>query len=565
MVLKKMISKKIRVKKNKNKKKKIHSIRMKKLILSTNMEILPNEMIQPPNEINETEFMDKMIHFLADDYQLITLNKTDFMKSNIHHISPIVNEYKQYLEHQLIPILKYVNQEQYSYQFTFLYEYLDILPQHKKICVIKPISNLEKREGNKIELYITMEDYLREVKQNDIHILYENMENERIHKRNMIKGENDEMKYEIWNMNKNYKNKHKYDFFYIKKLNMNHFEKMIEYVYEHIEENGELMLDMSIDFITNETLYEQIQKIYIQFGKVEYMKSTLYETDTKPYLLYFKEFGKQNISHYDEFVENIRNENRNKMELYEKKIVFLKNEFEKRPHIKTFEKYYRHMIEKSYFYCKKHNIPVNEYYENYDKKFPEEMKYELFPIQKNVSMDKIKLTFESLYSVSHPKEAQQISDIIKRHYKNTKKVVDCTANIGGNTINFSKNFDKVVSIEIDEETYEALENNVQLYKCNNVSFILGDYIELFKNKDKRITNGDVYFFDPPWTGVYYKMYKNMDLYLSGVNVMDVLPEKFILKAPYNYNIQGLREKYPRIKVYKVSNYIVIVNQISFSR
>jgi 16S rRNA G966 N2-methylase RsmD len=219
------------------------------------------------------------------------------------------------------------------------------------------------------------------------------------------------------------------------------------------------------------------------------------------------------------------------------------------------------MVEKCYFYCKKNNIPVNEYYENYDKKFPDDIKYELFPVQKNVSMDKIKLTFESLYSVSRPKEAQQISDIIKRHYKNTKKVIDCTANIGGNTINFSKNFEKVVSIEIDKDTYEALENNVQLYKCNNVSFILGDYIELLKEKDRRIMNGDgnVYFFDPPWTGVYYKMYKNMDLYLSGVNVIDILPEKFVLKAPYNYNIIGLREKYPRIKIYKVSNYIVIIN------
>jgi 16S rRNA G966 N2-methylase RsmD len=409
-----------------------------------------------------------------------------------------------------------------------------------------------------------MEDYLREVKQNDITILYENLEKNKINKRNMIKGENNEIKYQIWDItngkNKN-KNKNKYDFFYIKKINKNHFDKMIEYVYKHLESDGELMLDMSDDFILDEEIGQKIENLFTQFEKVEYIKSVLFEVDRKPYILHCKGYGKENINHYDIFKEDIEKRNREKIEMYHQKKQFLKNEFERRGQIKTLEKYYLHMVEKCYFYCKKNNIPVNEYYENYDKKFPDDIKYELFPVQKNVSMDKIKLTFESLYSVSRPKEAQQISDIIKRHYKNTKKVIDCTANIGGNTINFSKNFEKVISIEIDKDTYEALENNVQLYKCNNVSFILGDYIELLKEKDRRIMNGDgnVYFFDPPWTGVYYKMYKNMDLYLSGVNVIDILPEKFVLKAPYNYNIIGLREKYPRIKIYKVSNYIVIIN------
>jgi tRNA/tmRNA/rRNA uracil-C5-methylase (TrmA/RlmC/RlmD family) len=153
-----------------------------------------------------------------------------------------------------------------------------------------------------------------------------------------------------------------------------------------------------------------------------------------------------------------------------------------------------------------------------------------------------------------PEEARKISEITKLFYPKAKTIVDCTANIGGNTINFAKHFKNVTSIEIDPETKSILENNVKLYRRENVKIILGDYVDL---KDK--IKGDIFFFDPPWGGFYYKMESKLDLYLSGVNIIDLLPPNFILKAPINYNIEDLLKKFKNIVVYFITNFVLIIH------
>ena len=99
MVLKKMLQKKIKMKKNK--KRLIHRIRMKK-IKNDNMNILPPMLNTYKKEITGIEFMNSMIDFLADDYQLITLTKTKFMKSELKDDNIQIREYKKYLENQFI-------------------------------------------------------------------------------------------------------------------------------------------------------------------------------------------------------------------------------------------------------------------------------------------------------------------------------------------------------------------------------------------------------------------------------------------------------------------------------
>ena len=162
------------------------------------------------------------------------------------------------------------------------------------------------------------------------------------------------------------------------------------------------------------------------------------------------------------------------------------------------------------------------------------------------------MTYESTYSVTFPEDADTISKIIKKKYPNAKSIVDMTANVGGNTLSFCKYFNYVYSIEIDKETSDYLKNNLELYKFKNY--------EVF-NMDSQHFNksADFYFYDPPWTGIFYKMKTNMSLYLGNKNIVDIMKPNFCLKAPMNYNISELLEKFGNISIYKIKNYLVIIN------
>jgi len=212
------------------------------------------------------------------------------------------------------------------------------------------------------------------------------------------------------------------------------------------------------------------------------------------------------------------------------------------------------MIEKSVGWCRKKKIPIQAEYENLRNVVNiQELKFRFFPVEKGVNVRNLQITTESIYSVTLKDDAERISKLIKKYYPDAKSIVDTSANVGGNSINFAKHFEKVTSIEIDPETYEALQHNLDLYQRKNVEVILGDYTEL---KDQ--LKADVYFFDPPWGGIYYKLEKTIDLFLSNINIIDILPRNFVLKAPMNYNLEGLLQKYKNLNIFHFRSYLVII-------
>jgi tRNA G37 N-methylase Trm5 len=114
-----------------------------------------------------------------------------------------------------------------------------------------------------------------------------------------------------------------------------------------------------------------------------------------------------------------------------------------------------------------------------------------FPFEKGVDRSKLEMTDISVYSITLPQEAELISQTIIHLYKtffplkthhqqhnnqqNNITITDATANVGGNTINFSKYFKFVNTIEIDPTTFETLRHNcADIYKRRNISFYLGD-------------------------------------------------------------------------------------------
>lgn len=189
----------------------------------------------------------------------------------------------------------------------------------------------------------------------------------------------------------------------------------------------------------------------------------------------------------------------------------------------------------------------------------------LFPV---TNYSKLQYDKEGLYSITNPKEAEEISRLIKfnftNHNCNLLNIFDANGGLGGNTINFSKNFKTVTTCEIDTTRYNMLTNNINQYNLKNVSKENTDSVNyLFENYN----NFDVYFFDPPWGGPSYKNHKNLSLTLGTKTLLEIAQylktkttnKLFVYKLPYNYNFNEFLEfKY---KKYKIGRYYIIIFMI----
>jgi 16S rRNA G966 N2-methylase RsmD len=193
----------------------------------------------------------------------------------------------------------------------------------------------------------------------------------------------------------------------------------------------------------------------------------------------------------------------------------------------------------------------------------------------HINQKKLLITDKGLYSISKPHDAQWITDIILQFIKGHQSligknvsIIDGTAGIGGNTINFSKYFYKVYAIEINDTHFKVLKNNMEALHLMNVKFFQDNFLNIVdKIQDKG--NDNIFFFDPPWGGKSYKNFKYFNLKI-GKNpiaaVINILYEKnikyVVLKAPFNLNISMLYTniKYQNINIHKNSkkNMILII-------
>uniref|UniRef100_A0A6C0DZT3 Methyltransferase n=1 Tax=viral metagenome TaxID=1070528 RepID=A0A6C0DZT3_9ZZZZ len=80
-------------------------------------------------------------------------------------------------------------------------------------------------------------------------------------------------------------------------------------------------------------------------------------------------------------------------------------------------------------------------------------------------------------------------------------ILDANANIGMDSVEFCKHFDRVSSIEYYESYAKALAYNLKDFKNKTVYW--GSCLDFIKDK-KLCENIDVIYFDPPWGGKYYR-------------------------------------------------------------
>jgi len=342
----------------------------------------------------------------------------------------------------------------------------------------------------------------------------------------------------------------------------------IKYVYDNLIEGGSIILFLMSSTPIKSKLTEFICK---KFKKIIITKTTFSAQ-------FFWVLIGQGYNHYktygdDKKIMNFINESQKKVAL--KIECFLNNvyneinNFSNRVLIKEINKRYIEIYE----WALHNNIELINIFSDKDKT-PKLMSKKnmfnyLFPIKQNVDRNKLQLFNVSIYSVTPPNEAEMISKTIKNlvsmvsHSKLHTRIIitDGTANVGGNTINFSLNFPEVNTIEIDKNVFAALKYNCQdVYKLKNINYYHDDCLNIIPKLKQ-----DVIFIDPPWNGILYKAYEKLELYLGKQNIKDVIKfwyqhnyaKLYVIKCPFNYDFEYYITEYTNTYIQKIRNYNII--------
>jgi len=203
---------------------------------------------------------------------------------------------------------------------------------------------------------------------------------------------------------------------------------------------------------------------------------------------------------------------------------------------------------------------------------------EYFPEKNGVDYNKLQMANNSSYSITKPTDAKQISVFIDK-FVNKKNLVimDGTANVGGDVINFglNGNVEKVIAVEYNKTTYEKLVNNVKVYGLEKkVVTLHGDTVKLVERCMGKVKI-DILFLDAPWGGRGYKREKFMDLEMGGKRVFELVRKvgecgnvsNVILKVPFNYNLYNLihNNEFKHIVIEKIKTsrgyYLIILIKI----
>ena len=170
-----------------------------------------------------------------------------------------------------------------------------------------------------------------------------------------------------------------------------------------------------------------------------------------------------------------------------------------------------------------------------------------------IKYEDLKITDEGMYSVTKYVDSiaiiRAMKNIIGEENIGGLTIMDGTANVGGDTIRFAMNFGKVISVELDKNNYDVLENNVGVYNFREKVTILNNDITKVYNDIHLFP--DVLYLDPPWGGKNYKEFEEekMVIFLSNMSLTRFLgnvlmspsrPKYIFIKLPINYNVNSLR-------------------------
>lgn len=204
------------------------------------------------------------------------------------------------------------------------------------------------------------------------------------------------------------------------------------------------------------------------------------------------------------------------------------------------------------------NINDSNDKKNSKKLSTKHLKY-LFGDYPDEILNKLSYDYISIYSITPEEYASQITEklseiCLKIFEKDITRLVitEMTACIGGNVISFAKNFKYVNAIELCEERYNFLNDNLKIFNVNkNVQTICGDSLIEVANLKQ-----DIIFFDIPWGGRSYKFKEKINLYISKIpsyhacNLVKDYCKMIVMKIPNNFNLVKFKN-YVQMDIYEV--------------
>ncbi|KRY73495.1 Trimethylguanosine synthase, partial [Trichinella pseudospiralis] len=128
----------------------------------------------------------------------------------------------------------------------------------------------------------------------------------------------------------------------------------------------------------------------------------------------------------------------------------------------------------------------------------------------------ILLDEQSWFSVT----PEAIACHIAKRCKN-KLIVDAFCGVGGNAIQFAKQGNFVIAIDIDPVKIKCARNNAKIYQVENqIQFICANFFDIYKK-----LRADIVFLAPPWGGPDYQCFREFN-----VKTVDILDGKSIIEA-----------------------------------
>jgi len=196
--------------------------------------------------------------------------------------------------------------------------------------------------------------------------------------------------------------------------------------------------------------------------------------------------------------------------------------------------------------------------------YEDRLKKIYFPYIKGINYSNILVTTEGAYSISSNKGSSKLVYLLEKYFKSTKiTVTDGTGNNGSDSIALALKFKHVNSVELDKVNYEALKNNINAYKLNNINIYNGDSLEIIP----KLTQ-DVIYIDAPWGGQNYKDNSRMELSLGNLQLGQVYnkfksnAKLFVFKIPKNYDFTNFIQT-TCVEKYYIHAYISSTNNIKY--
>lgn len=170
----------------------------------------------------------------------------------------------------------------------------------------------------------------------------------------------------------------------------------------------------------------------------------------------------------------------------------------------------------------------------------------------NIDYANFDIDESTLFSSLKPFYFASIDAIFKTENIEPKSIIDATANVGGDTLNFIRMFPSanICAIEKEHDIFVKLESNIKnLYSIlavnanGKISTVNESVVKYLEQKHY----AEMIYFDPPWGGAKYQLDTAFDLMLDNIPIgqiiNNILSQKMtqlvILKLPINANIDGI--------------------------